>query len=127
MARRRGRPVFVLISMAGLVLVGGSQAAPAVAGTPNASVSSAPATPGQQLWVRTYNGTGNDYDQARATGVSPDGSKVFVTGHSAGSASGDDYATVAYKASNGVQLWVQRYNGPGNGTDDAEAMAVSPD
>ena len=49
-------------------------------------------------------------------GVSPDGSKVFVTGYSVGSASGYDYATVAYDASTGSELWVKRYDGPGTAT-----------
>jgi hypothetical protein len=30
-----------------------------------------------------------------------------------------DYATVAYDASSGVQLWVSPYNGPANGDDGA--------
>src|SRR5207302_1543458 len=34
-----------------------------------------------------------------------------------------DYATIAYSGS-GVPLWTNRYNGPGNGTDVATAIAV---
>ena len=62
--------------------------------------------------MKRYNGPGNGDDVAYALGVSPDGSKVFVTGRSTGSTSAD-YATVAYDASSGTQLWVKRYNGPG--------------
>ena len=77
--------------------------------------------------MRRYNGPGNGYDDARAIAVSPDGSKVFVTGVSRGSNSGEDYTTVAYNASTGVRVWVRRYNGPGNGYDDARALVVRPD
>lgn len=59
--------------------------------------------------------------------VSPDGRTVFVTGLSAGRASGDDYATAGYRAATGSQLWVTRYSGPGNGADSGLALAVSPD
>ena len=82
---------------------------------------------GASLWVRRYNGPGNGDDQANAVGVSPDGSKVFVTGQSPGTTSFNDYATVAYDASTGASLWVRRYNGPGNGDDFANALGVSPD
>jgi hypothetical protein len=85
------------------------------------------ASTGVRLWVKRYNGAGDGYDDANALGVSPDGSKVFVTGESPGSSSGDDYATVAYDASSGAKLWVKRYNGPGNSRDDATALGVSPD
>src|SRR2546427_497360 len=55
------------------------------------------ASTGARLWVKRYNGPGNNRDQATALGVSPDGSRVFVTGLSDGSTSSYDldYATVA--------------------------------
>jgi PQQ-like domain len=85
------------------------------------------ASTGARLWVSRYTTPGNGFDETRALRVSPDGSKVFATGDSAGSTSIDDYATVAYKASTGAQLWVKRYNGPGNGDDGAHALGLSPD
>jgi hypothetical protein len=81
---------------------------------------------GAQLWVARYDGPAN-YDYATALKVSPDGSKVFVTGTSVGTQITNDYATVAYDASTGAQLWVARYNGSGDGDDSAYALAVSPD
>jgi hypothetical protein len=82
---------------------------------------------GASLWVRRYNGSANGDDGARALGVSPDGSSVFVTGHSHGMGSGADYATVAYDTSTGARLWVRRYNGPANSSDVATGLGVNPD
>jgi hypothetical protein len=84
------------------------------------------AADGARLWLRRYDGSGNS-DSAYALGVSPDGSKVFVTGGSIGAGTADDYATLAYDASSGSRLWVSRYNGDANGLDDATVLAVSPD
>jgi hypothetical protein len=51
------------------------------------------------------------------------GNNIYVTGYAPGTNSGNDIVTVKY-ASNGNQIWVQRYNGPGNGNDQANAIAV---
>src|ERR1051325_8585353 len=77
---------------------------------------------GVALWTNRYNGPGNSYDQAY--GVAVDGSdSVIVTGSSWGSGSYPDYATIKYSSA-GVALWTNRYNGPGNGLDSANAVAV---
>ena len=66
------------------------------------------------LWTNRYNGPGNAADYAYAVAV--DGSNnVIVTGTSARSGSGDDYATIKY-SSDGVALWTNRYNGQANTT-----------
>jgi PQQ-like domain len=80
---------------------------------------------GTQLWARRYNGRANGADAARALAVSADGTTVFVTGVIAGATSQADYATVAYNASTGTQLWAKRYDSGGNGYDQANAVAVS--
>jgi outer membrane protein assembly factor BamB len=82
------------------------------------------ASTGAQLWKRSYNGPGNRADTARAVAVSPDGSTVYVTGTSAGARSGSDHATIAYNAATGATIWVMRYNGPANGADFANALAI---
>jgi hypothetical protein len=51
------------------------------------------------------------------------GNNVYVTGFSPGTNSGNDIATIKYD-NNGNQVWVQRYNGSGNGDDEANAIAV---
>jgi WD40 repeat protein len=84
------------------------------------------AATGTPRWRRAYNGRANGDDAAHAMAVSPDGTEVFVTGVSAGTA-GDDYATLAYDAATGAQLWLMRYDGPAMGKDNASSMAASPD
>jgi DNA-binding beta-propeller fold protein YncE len=60
-------------------------------------------------------------------GVSPDGTRVFVTGTSYDPAGTSNYTTIAYGASTGATLWRKGYNGPPNQSDNALDLAVSPD
>jgi hypothetical protein len=75
---------------------------------------------GVPLWTNRYSGPGSCYPR----GMVVDGSgNVFVTGESFGSGGAEDYATIKYSGA-GVALWTNRYNGPGNSTDSAWALAV---
>jgi uncharacterized delta-60 repeat protein len=77
---------------------------------------------GVPLWTNRYNGTGNYEDNARAVAVGTNGN-VYVSGYSYGSGGNYDYATVAYSEA-GLPLWTNRYNGPGNRDDRANAVVV---
>ena len=77
---------------------------------------------GNLLWVARYNGPGSGDDIPTALAADAVGN-VYVTGESAGSGTGQDYATVKYDQT-GNLLWVARYNGPGNDFDRAYALAV---
>ena len=70
-----------------------------------------------QSWVARYNGPANNYDFSNAIFVDNAGN-VYVTGQSKPDSlqNSDDYATIKYNSA-GVQQWISRYNGPGNGLD----------
>ena len=108
MARSRSAAL-IAVSLAAFSAVV-AQPAIGTAGPRTAAISpvSRRTNPGEQLWVRRYNGPANRADVAHAIGVSPDGSKVVVTGESGPGLIHPDYATVAYDASTGTGLWVRR-------------------
>jgi hypothetical protein len=80
-------------------------------------------TAGVQQWLALYDASGN-FDGAKSIAIDG-GSNVYVTGPSSMHIleSSRDYATVKYNNS-GVQQWVQRHNGPANGRDEANSIAV---
>lgn len=78
---------------------------------------------GVRQWATFYNGTGGGTDFAQAIGTDDFGN-VYVTGYSyGGSLTSYEYATIKYNSS-GVQQWVMRYNGFGNGSDEARSIAI---
>ena len=109
------------------VFVTGSSYGGSTANYDYATVAYSAAT-GAQLWVKRYDGPGSGDDQAYSVAVSPNGKAVYVTGYTGTSSTtaGYDYTTIAYSAATGAQLWLARYNGPGNFTDEAYSVAVSP-
>lgn len=79
---------------------------------------------GSPLWTNRYGGSANGDDFARGVAVDATGN-VFVTGDTArsGGVGVNDYATVKYSSS-GVPLWTNFYNGTGDNSDLAYAIAL---
>jgi uncharacterized delta-60 repeat protein len=77
---------------------------------------------GVQQWIQRYNGPGNGPDNARSIAVDLSGN-VYVTGASLGSGTDFDYTTIKYNTQ-GIQQWVQRYNGTFNGSDEAWSIVL---
>jgi uncharacterized delta-60 repeat protein len=75
-----------------------------------------------EVWVARYNGPANSRDEARSVAVDDEGN-VYVTGESQGIGTAADYATIKYNSA-GSQLWVARYNGPGNSFDHARELVI---
>jgi outer membrane protein assembly factor BamB len=84
---------------------------------------------GSQLWAQSYTGAhGRKNDIPSAIGVSPDGTRVFVTGQSIGKGNESyAYATISYNAVTGKKLWIARFNGQPFGADRAISLSLSPD
>jgi len=80
---------------------------------------------GDQLWVVTYNGPGNDDDEATKMLVDGNG-LIYVTGYSSGNFTNYDYTTIKYDAS-GNEIWVARYVGPNYGSDAAADLVMDDD
>jgi hypothetical protein len=83
------------------------------------------ASTGSELWTARYDGPRQGKDAVSAVATSPDSRMVYVTGQTQGRHGLPDYATVAYDAGTGAQVWARRYRGLG-GSDVASALAVGP-
>jgi uncharacterized delta-60 repeat protein len=105
-----------------IIITGGSRATSLPDSEDYATVKYSPS--GQELWTARYNGPGNSTDIAYAV-IIDDSDNIIVTGESRDTAlpGSEDYATVKYSPS-GKELWVSRYNGPGNSTDKSYAVVI---
>jgi len=81
---------------------------------------------GALLWEAGYDGPVGWYDVANCISQAP-GGPVVVSGLSDGSGTGWDWATVAFDADEGSQLWVQRFDGPASQSDEAKDIATTAD
>ena len=82
---------------------------------------------GLEQWAARYNGLLQGSEQLTALALSHDGARIFVTGASPTPTTDNDYATVAFNAATGSQLWAAIYDGTGHGFDAGEALVLSPD
>jgi hypothetical protein len=77
---------------------------------------------GTVQWAAIFNGSGNSNDIANAIAIDTAGN-IYVTGKSYGNGTFYDYTTIKYDSA-GTEIWVARYNGLVNGSDNASAIAV---
>lgn len=77
---------------------------------------------GTQQWLNRYNGSSNGYDEGKALATDAEGN-IYVTGYSFTTGISNDYATIKYD-STGIQKWLTKYNGTGNSSDQAVAIAI---
>lgn len=73
-------------------------------------------------WQQRYTSSGSNVDKAENMVMDAAGN-VYVTGIGIGTSTNFDYVTIKYNAA-GAPQWVAQYNGPGNGLDEAHAIAV---
>ncbi|MCU0434012.1 MAG: SBBP repeat-containing protein [Bacteroidia bacterium] len=71
---------------------------------------------GNLLWTVSFNGAGNDFDEARAITLDTSGN-IIVAGTTATTVTNYDIAVIKYNPA-GVLLWDTIYNGPGNNYDE---------
>ena len=71
---------------------------------------------GVQQWVKKYNGSANDDDEAYAITIDA-ASNIYVTGYTSGGNTGKDYLTIKYNSA-GTQQWLSTYNNSSANRDD---------
>jgi uncharacterized delta-60 repeat protein len=75
---------------------------------------------GDTVWVRRFDGPGNNWDAARALALDAEGN-VYVTGETYSDSTFFDYLTIKYDAA-GNQQWIAQYH-----HDDDRAVAIALD
>ena len=69
-----------------------------------------------------YDGPANAYDWPVDMTLD-ESANIYVTGYSMGAGTEEDFATVKYNRA-GIEQWVARYNGTGNFSERARALAL---
>jgi uncharacterized delta-60 repeat protein len=78
-----------------------------------------------ERWVYRYSGPGIGYYYATSLVYGADGS-IYLAGSSMGIANNSDFTVISLTPA-GSERWVYRYNGPGNGDDEAYSLGYGAD
>ncbi|MFD2247169.1 SBBP repeat-containing protein [Pontibacter ruber] len=117
------RPSAIALDDAGGIYITGSAGDQ---GTADYLTMKLQAADGAVVWESFYDSGDKEFDSA--LGLALDGSGgVYVTGMSykkVGATSNSDYATIKYDAETGAQVWVTRFDGGLNLSDEAYAIAA---
>lgn len=115
-------PVAMALDPNGDVIIGGNTEPDTVSGNNN-YITLKFASNGGFIWATEFSRSGVTSGKDEMAGLVVDGNgDVYVTGRSSNGAD-DDFATIKYTGTNGVQAWLQVYNS-GNGNDRATALAL---
>jgi hypothetical protein len=79
-------------------------------------------TNGNNIWTNFYPANPTSVSEGNALAIDI-ANNIYVTGYSPFTGTSNDIVTIKY-GPNGNQLWLQRYNGPGSGDDEGNAIAV---
>jgi len=119
-----------------MIVVGLSAAASLLVGAAVPAPAALPCVPVPTVldrcpaWVASYhhpeghNGVGQQ--ESRAIIASPAGDRVYITGAIYDDEAASDFGTIAYDASTGATIWLERHDGPSHQGDGATAIALSP-
>lgn len=77
-----------------------------------------------EQWVKKYNGTQNNEDNALVVMVDNTGSNVYVAGYGFTTGQQQNYITIKYSSANGDSLAAAVYNGPASSLDILTSAAI---
>ncbi|HEX7318812.1 MAG TPA: hypothetical protein VF399_00440 [bacterium] len=81
---------------------------------------------GDTNWIYRYNGPGNGMDVANKVIYGTD-NNIYAAGYCTGSSTSRDLLVISLNKETGDTNWIYRYNGPGNGNDQANSIVYGAD
>ncbi|MGQ0535085.1 MAG: outer membrane protein assembly factor BamB family protein [Methanobacteriota archaeon] len=81
---------------------------------------------GRQVWMQAFEGAPYPSDEADSIAIDPAKRLVYVTGLREVPSDDVESVTIAYRADTGGQVWVSRWNAPGNDLGEPARLGYRP-